>query len=81
MSEKTSAIESFYPTNYVAKLYTPTVIDKIAYMEHLYTANLISASDYQDYLKLRLNDVFTPSEQALIWDKINRWEKEKEAWF
>ena len=81
MSEKTSEIKSFDPTNYIAKLYTPNVIDKIAYMERLYTANLISASDYQDYLKLRLNEVFSSEEQALIWDKINRWEKEKEEWY
>lgn len=58
-----------------------SVIDKIAYMEHLYTANLISASDYQDYLKRRISDVFTASEQAMIWDKIKRWEKEKEEWY
>ena len=81
MSEKKREIKSFDPTNYVAKLYTPNVMDQVEYMRKLYTANLITATDYQDYLKLRLNEVFSSEEQALIWDKIKRWEKEKEEWY
>ena len=67
--------------NYIAKLYTPNVMDQVEYMRKLYTANLITETDYQDYLKLKLNEVFSSEEQALIWDKINRWEKEKEEWY
>ena len=51
-------------------------MDQIIYMGELYRANLICKDDYQDYLKLRLNEVFSSEEQALIWNKINNWEKE-----
>lgn len=81
MSEKKHAINSVNQANYAAKLYTPTVIDQVEYMRKLYTANLIKATDYQDYLKLRLNEVFSSDEQTWIWDKIKRWEKEKEEWY
>ena len=58
-----------------------SVIDQVEYVGRLYYADLISLSDYQGYLKLRLNDVFSADDQARIWAKMKAWEKEKEEWY
>lgn len=62
-------------------MFKPTVMDQIMYMRELYRADLICKDDYQGYLKLRLNEVFSPDEQQRIHFKMEWRKKRKEEWY